>query len=68
MKYLFLVGYFRIFSKSEELCKLSHFNNFISEGIVIGVIIESNSKINLLFLYKIILMSLSKEIKFFKKG
>ena len=68
MKYLFLFGYFRIFSKSEELCKLSHFNNFISEGIVIGVIIESNSKINLLFLYKIILMSLSKEIKFFNKG
>lgn len=68
MKYLFLFGYFRIFSKSEELCKLSHFNNFISEGIAIGVTIESNSKINLLFLYKIILMSLSKEIKYFKKG
>ena len=42
---------------SEELCKQSYFSNFISEGIVIGVLIESNSKVNLLFLYKTILMS-----------
>lgn len=68
MKYLFIFGYFRIFSMSEELCKLSYFSNFISEEVVIGVLIESNSKVNLLFLYKTILMSLSKEIKFFKKG
>lgn len=35
-KICYLVKYFKIFSTSEELCKLQYFNNFISEEIVPG--------------------------------